>query len=270
MSHFAKILVPVDLSAQSLATSRYALSLGAELGSELVFVHAIEDGWPLDEGHKEVHDRILHMWGEMPVRFIMREGDPATVILAAANGESADMIVMPTRGKNCVSRMVSRSITLRVIEGAGCPVWAGTMDDLARLSGRRIRNVLCGLSLGPRTIEVLRWAADLSRCLGADLSVVHTSPGLESVPGYPGEREWGLWLQKLARDDIRLLLDSAGANAEVWLEPGRPLPAIPSIAERLRADVVVIGKSPCKRLLSDLRAMSYDMIRRAPCPVASV
>lgn len=270
MSHLTKILVPVDLSAQSLAIARYASSLGAEFGSELVFVHAIEDGWPLDAGYKEVRDRILERWGATPARFIMREGDAVTAILDSAGSENADLIVMPTRGINCVSRLVSRSLTLRVIEGASCPVWAGTLDDLARLTGRRIRNVLCGLSLGPRTIDVLRWATNLSRCLGADLSVIHTSPGLESVPGYPCEREWGLWLRKMARDDIRLLLDLAGATADIWLEPGRPLPAIPSVAERLHADVVVIGKSPRKRLLGDLRAMSYDMIRRAPCPVATV
>lgn len=270
MGPFNKILVPVDLSARSIETARYAAALGAELGSELVFVHAIEEGWPLDTARRQAHDRIPRLWGETPARLIMREGEPVSVILDAARSENADLILMPTRGMGGVSRLLSRSLTLRVIERADCPVWASTIDDLSQFAGRRIRSVLCGLSLGPHTLDVLRWAVNLCQHLGATLSVIHTSPGLESVPAYPCEGEWRLWLQKMARDDIRTLLECAGANAEVWLEPGRPLPAIPPVAERLGADLLVIGKSPRKRLLSDLRATSYDMIRQAPCPVASV
>ena len=65
-------------------------------------------------------------------------------------------------------------------------------------------------------------------------------------------------------------LAAAGTDAEVWLESGRPLAAIPPVAERLRADLLVIGKSPRRRRLRNLRALSYDMVVRAPCPVVSV
>lgn len=270
MTHFAKILVPVDLSARSIATARYALWLGAELGSELVFVHAIEEGWPLDAAHKAVRDQISKLHGDTQYRFAMREGDPVDVILATAKGENVDLILMPARAMSCLSRLLSRSITLRVIEDAPCPVWAGTLDDLPRHYGKAIRNILCGLSLGPHTIQVLRWAAGLSERLGANLSVIHTSAGLDSVPGYPCGQEWAMWIKKMARQDIRTLQECAGTSAEVWLEAGRPLPAIPSVAQQMRADLVVIGKSPRKRLLGGLRAMPYDMIRQAPCPVASV
>jgi len=91
MTHFAKILVPLDLSARSIATARYALWLVAELGSELVFVHAIEEGWPLDAAHKAVRDQISKLHGDTQYRFAMREGDPVDVILATAKGENVDL-----------------------------------------------------------------------------------------------------------------------------------------------------------------------------------
>jgi len=117
---------------------------------------------------------------------------------------------------------------------------------------------------------VLRWAADLAARLTAALTVVHTSKAMGSVFPCPNNGKWGLWVKKMARDDIRALQLSAGTHADVWLEAGRPSAAISSVAEHLRADLVVIGKSPPRRFLADLRTMSYDLLCRAPCPVAAV
>ncbi len=102
------------------------------------------------------------------------------------------------------------------------------------------------------------------------MTVIHTSKSLESMPAYPCDGEWRLWVKRTARDDISALQKAAGTQADVWIEPGPPLEAIPSVAESLRADLLVIGKSPRRRLLNGLRTMSYDMVCRAPCPVASV
>jgi nucleotide-binding universal stress UspA family protein len=77
-------------------------------------------------------------------------------------------------------------------------------------------------------------------------------------------------MKRFAREDIRALQNGAGTHADVWLEPGSPLHAIPPLADRLRADLVVIGKSPEKRFLNDVRTLSYEIACRTPCPVASV
>lgn len=269
MTDVRKILVPVDLSSRSVGAARYAASLGSEFNSELVFVHALENGWPLSDAARDVRDVVMAIQGSTPSRFIIREGAPVPVILEAAKTEGVDLILMPTRGVPILSRLFERSITVQVLRAASCPVWAG-VDDLSTLSGRPIRTILCGLSLGPRTGSVLRWAAGLARQLKATLTVVHTSTSLESMPAYPCNGEWRLWVKRTAREDISALQKEAGTHADVWLEAGPPLAAISSVAETLRADLLVIGKSPQRRVLGDLRTMSYDMVCRAPCPVASV
>ena len=269
MTHVGRILVPVDLSLRSVGAARYAASLGSEFNSELVFVHALQNGWPLGDAARDVRDVITGIQGSTPTRFIIREGAPVPVILDAAGTESVDLILMPTRGVPVLSRLFDRSITAQVLRAASCPVWAG-VDDLSSLSRRPIRTILCGLSLGPRAGSVLGWAAGLTRQLRATLTVVHTSKSLESMPGYPCDGEWRLWVKRTARDDISALQKAAGTHADVWLEPGPPLVAIPPVAESLRAELLVIGKSPQRRLLGDLRTMSYDMVCRTSCPVASV
>ena len=135
MTHVGRILVPVDLSLRSVGAARYAASLGSEFNSELVFVHALQNGWPLGDAARDVRDVITGIQGSTPTRFIIREGAPVPVILDAAGTESVDLILMPTRGVPVLSRLFDRSITAQVLRAASCPVWAG-VDDLSSLSPR--------------------------------------------------------------------------------------------------------------------------------------
>ncbi|MEB2360218.1 MAG: universal stress protein [Bryobacteraceae bacterium] len=268
MAAFEKILVPVDLSHRSIGAVRYACSLAEDFGSDLVFLHVIRSGWPLEAPAKEIRDHILGFMKLTPARFLVREGLPAATIIDTAATEKADLILMPTRGVNTISRLLGRSITTQVLRTAPCTVWSG-VDDLSIFSRRPIRNVLCGLSLGPRTSKVLECAAGLAAKFHATLSLVHATKALRGAPGYPCD-DWRFQIRKLAKDGIQAAQEEVGTNAEVWVESGTPVRAVPALAEILRSDLLVIGKSPDFRLLPDLRSISYDIVNRAPCPVASV
>ncbi|HWQ54486.1 MAG TPA: universal stress protein [Bryobacteraceae bacterium] len=263
-----KILLQVDLSERSLGAAIYAKSLAAELRAELVFLHALQRGWPLATAEKNVRDRILDAAGHAH-RFLFREGSPVSVILNTAEVERVNLILVPARGTPALSRFFGHSTTAQVLRGAHCAVWVG-LDNLPPLSNRPIRNVLCGLSLGPRASAILCWSAALAARFDARLSVIHASTALESNPRLPFDEEWRIWLNKITRDDIRALQTGVGTDAEVWLEPGTPLTAIPPLADHVRADLLVIGKSPHRRFFGDLRTLSYDIACRVGCPVASV
>ncbi|GEM_PF-173348 len=269
MVQVRRILVPVDFTPKSAGVARYAASLVREFNSEVVFVHAVQNRRADGGVRKDSRDMLTGIQGSTPSRILICEGEPVPVILEAARMEAADLILMPTRGMPKLSRLFDRSITAQVLRAAHCPVWAG-VDDLTDHSARPIRNILCGISLGPRTGIVLRWAANLARRLSATLTVVHTSKGLQPMPSYPSDGEWRLRIEKAAREDISALQKAAGTHADVWLEPGPALTAIPPLAETLHADLLVIGKSPQRRLLGDLRTTSYDLVCKAPCPVVSV
>jgi nucleotide-binding universal stress UspA family protein len=267
MMPMTKILVPVDLSERSVGAAAYAASLAAEFRSELVFLHAIQNCWPLKPPEREIRDRISAT--AEGHRFLFREGPPVSAILSTAEAEHAGLILMPTRAKPALARLLDGSITAQVLRGAPCPVWVG-LDKLVPLWSKPIRTVLCGLSLGPRASAVLRWSANVARTFGARLSVIHADKALESNPGLPCDHEWKYWLKTVARDEIATIQAGLGADAEVWLESGKPLTTIPPLAGQLRADLLVIGKSPQKRFLGDLRTLSYEIACRTLCPVASV
>lgn len=269
MAPVKKILVPVDLSPRSVSVACYADSLAERFGAELVFVHACEGGQPLAPEAARIRECIVAMWEGRRLRFLMKAGPAAEVVLKSAQEEEVDLIVMPTRGVTGLSRLFVRPLTAKVMREAACPVWTG-VEDLFTLTGRPVETIVCGLSTGPGAESVLKWAAALARQLDARLTVVHAEKHLEPMPVYPCDGEWRLWLRKMARDRITQLQADAGTDAEVWLEPGRPLEALPPVAECLGADLLVIGKSPRRRVLEDFRTMAYDMVCDAPCPVASV
>ena len=177
------------------------------------------------------------------------------------------MVVMSPRKVPASARWLGHSTTARVLRTAACPVWVG-IGDLSNT--KPIRNVLCGLSLGPGSASVLRWASSLTDRLGAAISIVHASKGLDRAPHYPLDSEWRLSLQRMMKADIQALQSDAATRAQVWLEAGGPRTALPQAADRLGSDLLVIGKSPRRRLLADLRTMSYDVALRAPCPIVSV
>ncbi len=264
-----RILIPVDLSPRSVTVAHYAAVLGNQLGAELTFVHALERGWPLHERQKDVRDEIMSIPVRGRTRSIIREGSPARVILDTSRAERSDLILMAARRLSPVARVFSRSLTARVLNAASCPVWTG-LDHAASLTHQPIRRVLCALSLGPRSGGVLRWAAALARSLGAALTVVHANKTLEPMPAYPCDREWRTWVQQAAFAEMRTLQAEAGTQADVWMEHEHPLVAIPSVANRISADVVVIGRSPQRRQFGGLLTMSYHLARRAPCPVTAV
>lgn len=266
---FQRILVPVDLSARSVDAARYAASLGRQLGSRLIFVHALQDTWPLREAEKRVRDQVMTFAGGTASTLVIREGAVASVILQVARAERADLVFMPTRGTPALTRLFDRSVTAELLRSAPCPVWADLEEPVAR-PRTPIQNIVCGLSLGPRSVSVLRWAAAFARLFQANLTIVHASANLESMPAYPCDSEWRHWVHQMACDDMRAVQEAAGTQAEVRLEQGPPREAVPGIAVRLAADLLVIGKSPRRRFLGDLRTLSYDLVCRAPCPVVSV
>lgn len=269
MKRMNKLLVPVDLSSRSLCAARYARELAAELGSEVLFLHVLQSGWPLTGERKEIREQIIQSSEGIRSAFLVREGLVGPAILDVARSEEPGAILMPTRGLGAASRLLGRSITAQVLRAAPCPVWSWR-DDLAVSQGLPIRRVVCGLSLGPRAGVVLDWAAAIAGKLQAGLELVHASASLRPHPGYPCEGEWRAWVRQMATDEISALQAKAGTQAPVWLEPGRPANAIPAIAGRLRSELIVIGRNPAIRLLADLGAISYDVVRRASCPVVSV
>ena len=73
-----------------------------------------------------------------------------------------------------------------------------------------------------------------------------------------------------AKADIETLLQGVESRAAVALELGDIAESVCSAAERLRADLLVVGRGSAAGDSGRFRTHAYAIIRRSACPVVSV
>lgn len=291
MLSIKQILVPVDFSDRSLGMMRYVKSVARAYGSQVTLLHVVNPFHTIPatgispptmiqisptllvEKAKELDQVAAAEFEGMPVRRFVYEGDTVWQIADFAKSERVDLIAMPTHGYGVLRRFLIDSVTAKVLHDVPVPVLTGVhMDEPAALNFAKPSTLLCAIDLGPQSQEVLEWAAQMAKDLGAKLGIVHVSasfgPMVESV--LPPDMENGL--KKKALDEIAKLQKAAGAEAAtVYVEKGDASKTVCAVAAAIKAGLLVIGRGT---IMEDeagrLRTNAYAIIRQSPCPVISI
>ena len=137
MIDLKRILVPVDFSPTSDAALRYGIELARRFTARLYLLNvpehpgeAAEAEYPIgifETMQNAAHDRLWHLLSEEEARELrpecaMRSGDPADAIVRYAHEHDVDVIVMGTRGREGVARVLLGSVAEKVVRRAPCPV----------------------------------------------------------------------------------------------------------------------------------------------------
>jgi nucleotide-binding universal stress UspA family protein len=288
MGFLARILAPVEFAERCAGAVRYGKILADHFGSELTLLHVVP--WPPSGMAEEVYARATAEVKEKleaflvadvsgsSVRRIVVKGDPARKIVQYAFNEQADVILMATHGLGGFRRHLLGSNTAKVLHDADCPVWTGV-----HLEGRGvsppfpIRRILCAVDLGPQSANALAWASTLQKEFDARLTLAHAALAPPqrarlSAPHHDGatESNWGATTRSAAQNELEQLRSDSEAAAEILVESGEPTQVISEAAQRLHADILVIGRGSAAGSLGRLRANAYAIIRQSPCPVVSV
>ena len=277
MPFLSRILLPVDFSERCVGAAHHAGSLACHFQSELVLLHVLIPpqyefggvdiaGSMLAELCQDRVQQAQHDLAEfraadftrLNVRRVVMEGDPARAIVDFAHDEHCDLVVMPTHGYGPFRRFILGSSTAKVLHDADCPVWTGVhLEDAPAIPSIPVRNVLCAVDLGSQSPKALAWASALASAFEAKLTLMHAMPRHTDGDPTPGE-------------ELESLRTTAHADADLLLATGDPAHAICQTAERLSADVVVIGRGSASGVYGRLRVNAYSTIRQSPCPVVSV
>lgn len=277
MPSLSRILLPVDFSERSVGAAHYAASLACHFRCELVLLHVVippayEFGAVdaagsmlaelcrdrVEQSNRDLAAFLATELSALNVRRILVEGDPAVCIVEIAHTEQCDLIVMPTHGYGPFRRFILGSNTAKVLHDADCTVWTGVhMEDAPATSSIAIRNILCAVDLGPQSAKALAWAARLAKEFAAQLTILHAAP---QGPG----------LELSAAEELRCLQLQVGVEGRPEVQTGEAVQVICAAAERLHADVLVIGRGSAAGVYGRLRANAYTIIRQSPCPVVSV
>jgi nucleotide-binding universal stress UspA family protein len=288
MTTIENILFPVDFSPSCVAMAAYVKRAAVIFGARVTLVHVFDlyshDALqlyvrPLSEVAEEQQNLAREklesfLKFEFPVgecTRILLSGVAATQITHLARTNGFDLIIMPTHAGR-FRRMLLGSTTAKVLNDADCPVL--TTQHAETISPRQLehREWVCAIGLDADSERVLRYASRAADAVHANLTLVHVIPA--SGPDLPFELdlEERLWSAKreAANRRIEALQSAASSHALVSIAIGPIRDMLTEAARRLRADVLVIGRSPQSGVLGRLRDLSYAIARDAPCPVLSV
>jgi nucleotide-binding universal stress UspA family protein len=244
-----RILVGADGSTGAANAMRWAAQIAARQGAEVIVMTGFQ---PIDSelrpGRLEAllarQEQELASWTEaadledVPVRTIVEHGEPRSAIIAVADREDADMIVVGRVGSSAGPGLLRvGSLAEWLAHHVDRPVAIiGDSDDPTTTS------VLVGVDGSDGSRAALAWIRDLGR--EPDLRVVAASmeePSLDWLPGdFPEDRRQEL--ERRIRDDYAADLVAADVEFEVIALLGtNAADALLEAAREQRSDLVVVG-----------------------------
>lgn len=124
------IVVGYAPSARSVAALRRAVAEAQHHGARLVVVNGstgdryTDPSFASEDDLAQVHQLLEEAGVEFDVRQLVRGNDGAAEVLATAEAENADLIVIGLRSRSAVGKLLMGSTAQRILIGAECDVLA--------------------------------------------------------------------------------------------------------------------------------------------------
>src|ERR1700693_2319276 len=204
MADIRRILCPTDFSEFSDIAFRYALSIAEHYRGKLFVQHVVES-WQHPEAafvpahyYVEFRSHLIRKGQEELQRFVKNhanngiqpepvvdQGIAADSILALAEAQEVDLIVMGTHGRRGFDRLMVGSVTERVLRKASRPVLAVHKPSRDFLSLReqdpvRLNRILFCTDFSENSRRALGHALSLTAEYNAELTLLHV---LKDIPG---------------------------------------------------------------------------------------
>jgi nucleotide-binding universal stress UspA family protein len=292
------VLYATDFSATSEAALPYATAICRRFGSTLHMAHVLSDRSLLimtggldyvgfdtlyrdaqtmaQERIKQIADRL----GQIPYRTYLRHGEVWTNLRDIVANNRVDLIVVGTRGRGGLGKLVLGSVAEDILRHAPCPVLTvgPRVCGRAGLPGFRtkggeqalveldLRRILCAVNITPVSPQVAGLAVALSKDFAAQLTVMHVIEQYTNI------------------QDRKMLIETAVKRLQAVLPKEPPLAYTPEIivkvgspAERIvkeavdrEADLVVLGAHPAHLTTHFSLTTVHDIIALATCLVLTV
>ncbi len=290
MLKIERILCPVDFSESSTKGFEYAVSFAARYKAKLYVQHVIEPATALftyenlpewrkvyakfRAGAKEALEKLIASGAAQQVQpeTVLQVGDPADLILKLGQKEAVDLIVMGTHGRRGLDRLVTGSVTERVLRKAHCPVLAvrKPVHDIVSQEpehGPAITKILLASDFSDHACRALALALSLAREYHAELTLLHV---VEDIPrGEELQFETARLVHELEASLPSDARNGCSIKSEVRL--GKPYREIIQLATESQGDLIVMGARGRGTIdLAVFGSTTQRVLQLGPCPVLSV
>jgi nucleotide-binding universal stress UspA family protein len=272
----------------------FALEQAAETKARLILLHVLASSIPVSAdvvgmpyydpgGGLDVAGEALSPWRELARRqntaceAVVREGHAARQIEDAVREFHADRVLLGTRSRSKLGKLLLGSVAEQVLRSVNLPViTVGPEAHLPMAGGGRKRVVLHATTLRETSRPSAALACRIAANQGATLVLLHVLPPLdEPTSEETGRSGQPSGLDNAALHELRVLAAQTGATCcsavEAHVVHGNPSIEILAEASERRATLIVLGateRSAFQNLTRDRTI--YQVLAHARCPVLTL
>jgi len=287
-NHPAVILVATDLNDLERLIP-FAFQQATETRARLILLHVIAPGSAItvDSSGLPAYNpsdamqfagKVLYSWCEtarsrnIACDALLREGNVAEQIATAARQFSADRLLLGTRSKGKLEKLLLGSVAEQVLRSVYLPVMTvGPEAHLPLANDNPQRVVLHATTLREASRPSAALACQIAASQGAKLLLLHVLPPIDEFD----RRGLPTGLDSAAMFELKLLAKEAGASCCASVEPyvvhGNPSIEILAEAVERHASLIVLGATQRSALQSLTRdRVVYRVLAHARCPVLTL
>jgi len=287
-THPAVILVATDLSdterlmpfaiQQAESTGAHLLLLHVLATSESMAVDAVGMPYYDPAGAVDTASNLLQAWcsvartRNVPCEALVREGNAAQQVIASARQFLADRILIGTRSRSKMSKLLLGSVAEQVLRSAHIPVItvgpeAHLPVDVAAQQGIVLHATTLREASRPSAALACRIASAMNR----PLVLLHVLPPRDEMEG----KGFPAGVESLALRELRTIADETGCGCSMPIEPhvvhGNPAIEILAEAAERHASLIVLGATQRNALQNLTRDRTiYKVLAHARCPVLTL
>jgi nucleotide-binding universal stress UspA family protein len=249
----ATIVCGVHGSGEAQRAASVAARLARDLSSRALLVHVEEDAhkrplglrWPRP-GRARRRRKVLRATAEeccfpSETELQLRRGDPTAELLAVAEKEDAELVVVSARGRAAAGPAPLGGTASALMRRCPCPVVVVPPKSIPPLDTEDTRSLVCGVEGRESDVRALTLAEDLATRLGGELHAVHgyqmgAAPTPEEPSGSPEDEQ-----HRVAERTLAFALVQARVDARRHVLPLPIHEALERVARQERAALIVVG-----------------------------
>jgi nucleotide-binding universal stress UspA family protein len=269
------ILVATDFSPASKVATRFAIEITRRHQAKLLMVHVassqsegpLMDAWRA--GQAEIMDHLItgRLTG-IPHELLVKPGDVWGVLAELIRERATDLVVVGTRGRTGVWKLIMGSVAEKIFRLAPCPVLiVGPSSSQNPEAGPQ--RILVPTGFAHQSLYAVRYAVWLAEQLQSALAILHVVTDAGQLPPEEQERirnERLKRLRALIPEEARL-----PSAPEFLVEFGAATSQILETSAAATPSLIVLGLRALQEVAGEtMQAKAYEIVCKAPCPVLTV
>jgi nucleotide-binding universal stress UspA family protein len=279
-----KILLATDFSSASEKAAAYAGALARRFSSTVEIAHVFDPsvvtsyeeaivGLPVNERRRTANEDLERLRDELSAsginaRTTLAEGHrPFANLLKIAKNQEVDLLVAGTESKSGLERLLLGSTAEQLLRNAECPViTVGPNAKIPSDAPLAFQTIVYATDFSAESAKAAVYALSFAQDSGAHLYfcyVVQTDTTAKSES-----------LDKTFQTALERMIPKSSydwCSPECVVEHGNAATAILELAERVHADLIVLGARKASFWLTHVeRGVTPDLLAQATCPVMTV